>query len=107
MKEEKCSLLLRRSLNKGATVVKYIDERKRGIDMFHLFKKSSPAPSINRYDPSTQKPILRCSICTGEQVAGFKDLHTGKFTDIMLIRDDRDLQTFKEQYGVTDITKEF
>lgn len=75
--------------------------------MFRLFRKSSPAPTVSPYDPATQKPILRCSICTGEQVAGFKDLHTGKFTDIMLIRSDKDLQTFKEQYGVTDITKEF
>ena len=22
------------------------------------------------YDPAAQKPVLRCSICTGEQVAG-------------------------------------
>ncbi len=73
--------------------------------MFHLFKK--PSPIAKSYDPAIQKPILRCSICTGEQVAGFRDLRTGKFTDIMLIRNDRDLQTFKEQYGVTDITKEF
>lgn len=75
--------------------------------MFHLFRKTTPAPAAKSYDPATQKPILRCSICTGEQVAGFKDLHTGKFTDIMLIRNDKDLQNFKEQYGVTDITKEF
>ena len=57
--------------------------------------------------PANQKPILRCSICTGEQVAGFKDLHTGKFTDIMLIKDEKDLAAFKKQYGVTEITKEF
>ncbi len=75
--------------------------------MFHLFKKPSPAPTVSPYDPAAQKPVLRCSICTGEQVAGFKDLRTGKFTDIMLIRSDKDLQAFKEQYGVTDITKEF
>lgn len=75
--------------------------------MFHLFKKSNPDGEVKPYDPAVQKPILRCSICTGEQVAGFKDLQTGKFTDIMLIRNEKDLQTFKTQYGVTDITKEF
>lgn len=75
--------------------------------MFHIFKKQTIDPDTKPYDPTTQKPILRCSICTGEQVAGFKDLHTGKFTDIMLIRNDQDLQDFKDQYGVTDITKEF
>ena len=75
--------------------------------MFHLFKKSQSDAQVKSYDPTTQKPILRCSICTGEQVAGFKDLQTGKFTDIMLIRNEKDLQSFKEQYGVTDIAKEF
>lgn len=75
--------------------------------MFRLFKKSPRSTPAAPYDPATQKPILRCSICTGEQVAGFRDLQTGKFTDIMLIRNEKDLQTFKEQYGVTDITKEF
>lgn len=75
--------------------------------MFRLFRKSSADTSVTPYDPAIQKPILRCSICTGEQVAGFRNLQTGKFTDIMLIRSEKDLQAFKEQYGVTDITKEF
>lgn len=75
--------------------------------MFRILKKQEVNSGIRPYDPANQKPILRCSICTGEQVAGFKDLHTGKFTDIMLIRNDQDLQNFKDQYGVTDITKEF
>jgi len=73
--------------------------------MFHLFKK--PSPIAKSYDPAIQKPILRCSICTGEQVAGFRDLTTGRFTDIMLIRNEKDLEAFKRQYGVTEITKEF
>ena len=30
-------------------------------------------------------PVIRASICTGEKVAGFQDIHTGKFTEIMLI----------------------
>lgn len=75
--------------------------------IFDLFKKTQRTSAVNAYDPAVQKPVLRCSICTGEQVAGFKDLHTGKFTDIMLIRNEKDLQSFKEQYGVTEITKEF
>lgn len=75
--------------------------------MFHFLNKKHPDFKAKPYDPATQKPILRCSICTGEQVAGFKDLSTGKFTDIMLIRDEKDLAAFKAQYGVTDITKEF
>jgi len=31
------------------------------------------------YDKENQRPIIRSSICTGEKVAGFKDIHTGKF----------------------------
>lgn len=73
--------------------------------MFNIFKAKEPKHMT--YDKETQKPIIRCSICTGEQVAGFKDLHTGKFTDIMLIRNEKDLQNFKDMYGVTEIGKEF
>lgn len=75
--------------------------------MFQLFKRKKPDSAAKPFDPAIQKPILRCSICTGEQVAGFKDLRTGKFTDIMLIRDEKDLEAFKKQYGVTEITKVF
>ena len=63
--------------------------------------------SAHTFDPETQKAVIKCSICTGEQVAGFKDIHTGKFTDICLIRNETDLQEFKEMYGITDIGKEF
>lgn len=58
------------------------------------------------YDQENQKPVLRCSICTGEQVAGFQNLHTGSFEEVMLIRNDADLETFQERYGITgEITK--
>ena len=69
--------------------------------MFHLFKPKETKHLT--YD----KPVIRCSICTGEQVAGFKDVHTGKFTDIMLIRDEKDLEEFKAMYKITEIRKEF
>lgn len=59
------------------------------------------------YDKETQKPVLHCSICTGETVAGFKDLRTGKFEEVMLIKNDGDLAAFKQQYGVDEITREY
>lgn len=61
------------------------------------------------YNKATQKPVLKCSICTGEQVAGFKDIHTGKFEEVMLIRDGNDLAKFRELYGISEqeITKEY
>ncbi len=52
------------------------------------------------YDPAAHKPVIKCSICNGEQVAGFKDLHTGIFTDVCLIRNDADLRDFRETYGI-------
>lgn len=59
------------------------------------------------YDPAQQQPVLKCSICNGEQVAGFKDLETGKFEEVMCIKSNVDLQAFQEMYGVTEITKEY
>lgn len=59
------------------------------------------------YDQENEVPVLHCSICNGEQVAGFRNIHTGHFTECMLIRNDADLQTFKDTYGVTDLSKEY
>ena len=66
-------------------------------------RKSQPALS---YDPLVRKPMIRAGICTGEQVAGFKNLETGAFEEIMLIRDSADLAEFKRRYGIEgDIEK--
>ena len=56
--------------------------------------------SNGSYDHESKKPFIRASICTGEQVAGFKNLHTGVFEEIMLIRNAEDLAVFKERYGI-------
>ena len=72
----------------------------------NLFRKKAPEAPLT-FDRSKYKPVVRCSICTGEQVAGFKDIVTGKFEDIMLIRSDADLEVFKQRYGIDSITKEY
>ena len=61
------------------------------------------------YDKENQRPVIHASICTGEQVAGFKDIRTGKFTEIMAIRDDKDMDEFTAKYGISpsDIRKEW
>ena len=61
------------------------------------------------YDPARQKPVLRVSICTGEKVAGFKDLQTGKFEDRMLVRTSRDLERFCASYGLSpqDVERDY
>ena len=60
-------------------------------------KKQKPKGS---YDHENKKPVIRASICTGERVAGFKDLLTGTFEEIMLLQDAADLAEFKERYGI-------
>lgn len=59
------------------------------------------------YDVENQKPVIRCSICTGEQVAGFKNIHTGKFEEIMLIDGEKDLEAFMAMYGLSAVAKEY
>ena len=61
------------------------------------------------FDRTEMKPVLRSSICTGEQVAGFKELKTGKFQDVCLIKSQTDLREFMEQYGIREeeISKEW
>ena len=55
-----------------------------------------------QYDPAAYTPVIRCSICTGEQVAGFRDKTTGKIEDIMLLQSERDLKKFRQLYGLGD-----
>ena len=54
------------------------------------------------------KENIRASICNGEQVAGFKDKATGRFTEIAYLRKPSDLESFKAEYGIEgEITKEY
>lgn len=59
------------------------------------------------FDRQLYKPVLKCSICTGEQVAGFKNLTTRKFEEVMLIRNEKELASFKELYGINELGKEY
>ena len=56
---------------------------------------------VRGYDPLQCTPVIRCSICSGEQVAGFQDKRTGKIEEIMLLRGPEDLETFRKAYGIT------
>ena len=63
---------------------------------------------MRSYDKDSKRPVIKASICTGEQVAGFKDIHTGKIEEIMLIRSEADLDNFKKMYGINEkIVKEY
>lgn len=71
-----------------------------------MFKKKTVKST---YDKQNQKPVIRASICNGEQVAGFKNIHTGKFSEIMLIRNEKDMEEFLEKYDIKkeEVTKEY
>lgn len=51
--------------------------------MFGRKKRQTAVPC----DIAGKVPVIRSSICTGEPVAGFKDPVSGKFRELMLIRD--------------------
>ena len=67
-----------------------------------MFLRKSPKLSVS-YDPETQYPVIRVSICTGERVAGFKNKSDGHFTEVMLLRSMEDEQAFKDACGVDEL----
>ena len=62
-----------------------------------LFRKKKEQAS---YDSQSKRPVIKCRICTGEQVAGFQNIHNGTFEDVMLIRGKEDMKAFREKYGI-------
>ena len=70
-----------------------------------LFKKNIVTKT---YDKENKKTVIKASICNGEQVAGFKNLHTGKIDEVMLIKNHADLDAVKKMYGIDGaIEKEY
>ena len=57
------------------------------------------------YNPEEKKPVMKCSICNGEQVAGFLDKGTKEFEEVALIQNEKELEEFKETYGITEEIK--
>lgn len=57
------------------------------------------------FDADKQIPVIKCSICNGEQVAGFKDRENGAFTEVMLITSESDIELFKKAYDIDEIKK--
>lgn len=85
----------------------YLSFNKYNREGVYLFGKKSKKIIRKEYDKENKIPIIRCSICNGEQIAGFKNIQTGKFEEIMLIRDNKDLEEFKNMYGLEKVEKEY
>lgn len=73
-----------------------VDQKQEVHRMF--WKKK--AAERKEYDRENEIPVIRSSICTGEQIAGFKNKNTGAFRDIMCIRSEADRQKFLTEYGI-------
>lgn len=74
-----------------------------------MFGKKKKHLLTARVDTTGKYPVILSSICTGEQVAGFRDKVSRDFIDVMLIRNREDLEEFMEVYGVdeADIKREW
>lgn len=62
-----------------------------------FFKKKTDLIS---YNSAEKKPVVKASICNGEKVAGFLNLKTGAFEEVMLIQTASDMEEFKSRCGV-------
>lgn len=65
-------------------------------------RKKKIDPGYPPFEPNSQIPVLRCSICTGEKVACLRDRQTGQTEEVMYVRDDTDLRKFLEHYGLSE-----
>ena len=68
-----------------------------------LFKRKQP--QFPPCDFSRQEPVIRCSICTGEQTACLQDKATGKLQEICLIQNDADREAFMRAYGLESVKR--
>ena len=59
------------------------------------------------YDREKLRPVLKCSICNGEQVAGFREIQTGRFQEVMFIRNEKDLEEFLRTYDLSEIDRDY
>ncbi len=74
------------------------------MGLFSKKKHEEPKPEFDR---EHEYPVLRCSICNGEKVAGFKDRRSGKFREYRMIRNDQELESFRKLCGVDSVPKEY
>ena len=65
------------------------------MSLFGKKKKDVPTIQIEQFEP-----VLRSSICTGEQVLCMKDRKTGEMHQLMLIRSFSDLKEFCDANGI-------
>ena len=60
-------------------------------------KKKTEYPKMPEGDFA---PVIRCSICTGEQTLCAKDVKTGALHELMLLRNPAELEAFCAANGI-------
>ena len=64
-----------------------------------LFHKAKP-PAAPLFSLEEYEPVIRSSICTGEQVACMRNRATGQLREVMLLRTEADLEEFCRSYSL-------
>lgn len=83
------------------------------MSLFNMFKKDHLTQEEKKllervpFHSETEEAVIRCSICTGEQAAGFKNKQTGHFTEVMVLHSEEDLERFKRIYQLSEVKKEY
>ncbi len=74
-----------------------------------MFWNRKEKPQPKSFDRENETPVIRSSICNGEQVAGFKDRRNGQFREVMFVRTPEDRQIFLTEYGLKpeEVRKEY
>lgn len=75
-----------------------------------LFKKWKKRDAqAEPFDREKYIPVIRASICNGEQVFGWKDKDTGKFQEVEFLKNGSGLEAILEKYGISreEIKKEW
>ncbi|MCD8147182.1 MAG: aspartate dehydrogenase [Clostridiales bacterium] len=67
-----------------------------------MFWNRKPKTEPKTFDRTKKRPVIRASICTGEQTACFQNLETGKLEEIMLLRTPADRAEFLNTYGIRE-----
>ena len=65
-----------------------------------MFGKKRKDTVRKSYDSARQEPVIISSICNGERVAGFRDIHSKNVEEVMCIRSPKDLEEFAAIYGI-------
>ena len=65
-----------------------------------LFRRSK-SPAAPLFSLEEYEPVIRSSICTGEQTLCMRSRKTGQLRELMLLRSQAELEEFCRSYSLT------